>query len=403
MDPSRETPEPSTPHSGGGRENSSRGGGSARLALVLFFLSLAASQMVVQTAFELRQGQGIRALDIFRQKPTSRNLRNYEHDLEDASITARWLRPWFQFAQFFWLRDGGAKVLVGRDGWLFYRPGYDDMLTRSKAVGIGTNDPVRAILSWRDALAARGIRLMVLPVPNKESVYPDQLTRRVASGIGLVSPAARDLLTRLNLAGVECVDLFKVFAEARGGRNGAPLYLAQDSHWSPEGLAIAAKAVADRLVHLGWVEPRKVEYRASPKAIRRFGDVLEMLHLPQAETAERPEEIPCVQVIQNDSGNVYQDEVNAEVLVIGDSFLRIFQQDQPGAAGFIAHLAKELRQPLSSLVSDGGASTLVRQELFRRPALLTRKRVVVWEFVERDIHLGTEGWQWVPLPGQVNP
>ena len=69
-----------------------------------------------------------------------------------------------------------------------------------------------------------------------------------------------------------------------------------------------------------------------------------------------------------------------------------------GGAGFIAHLARELKQPLASVVNDGGASTLVRQELHRRPALLENKRVVVWEFVERDIRLGMEGWQTVPLP-----
>jgi hypothetical protein len=42
----------------------------------------------------------------------------------------------------------------------------------------------------------------------------------------------------------------------------------------------------------------------------------------------------------------------------------------------------------------------VRQELYRRPALLQHKRVVVWEFVERDLRLGTEGWQQVPLPDE---
>ena len=77
--------------------------------------------------------------------------------------------------------------------------------------------------------------------------------------------------------------------------------------------------------------------------------------------------------------------------LIGDSFLQIFQSDEPNSAGFIAHLAKELGQPLTSLVADGGASTLVRQELFRRPALLRGKKVILWEFVERDIQLGAEG------------
>ena len=48
-------------------------------------------------------------------------------------------------------------------------------------------------------------------------------------------------------------------------------------------------------------------------------------------------------------------------------------------------------------MNDGGASTLVRQELARRPQLLAGKTLVIWEFVERDIGYGTEGWQVLPL------
>jgi hypothetical protein len=129
-----------------------------------------------------------------------------------------------------------------------------------------------------------------------------------------------------------------------------------------------------------------------------LGDVLRMLQVPEIERRAIPETIPCVQVYRRDPVQPYQDDPNSEVLVLGDSFLRIYQQDEPGAAGFIAHLANELGQPLTSLVNDGGASTLVRQELYRRPVLLKNKKVVVWEFVERDIRMGTEGWQIVPLP-----
>jgi hypothetical protein len=132
--------------------------------------------------------------------------------------------------------------------------------------------------------------------------------------------------------------------------------------------------------------------------VNRLGDVLRMMQSALIERASVPESVPCVQVVHGEHGQPYRDQADAEVLVLGDSFLRIYQQDEPGGAGFIAHLALELKQPLSSVVNDGGASTLVRQELNRRPALLKNKRVVVWEFVERDIRLGTEGWQPVPLP-----
>ena len=372
----------------------------AELALVLVFLSFVASVMLIQTATELRQGDGIRALEVFRQKPTSANLRAYEHSLEDASVVARALRPLFQFAQFAWLRDGGEKTLVGRDGWLFYKPGCDDMVARGKPTTT-TNDPVAAMIAFRDALAARGIQLLVVPAPNKESVYPDFLTSRAAPGRTVMSPQTRDLLARLRSMKVECVDLFSMFAAARTNSvaaNSPPLYLKQDSHWSPVGVSLAARAVAQRLTELGWVRPGHTVFTGKPAPVDRLGDVLRMLQSAAIERASIPEPVPCVQVVCEDGGPPYQDQSDSEVLVLGDSFLRIYQQDEPGAAGFIAHLAKELRQPLSSLVSDGGASTLVRQELYRRPALLKNKRVVVWEFVERDIRLGTEGWQPVPLP-----
>jgi hypothetical protein len=123
-----------------------------------------------------------------------------------------------------------------------------------------------------------------------------------------------------------------------------------------------------------------------------------MLQVPQIERCTEPEAICCSQVVRADTGDLYQSAPDAEILVLGDSFLRIFEQDEPYAAGFIAHLARALRQPVSALLSDGGASTLVRQELYRRPRLLAGKKLVIWEFAERDIRLGAEGWQLVPLP-----
>ena len=132
--------------------------------------------------------------------------------------------------------------------------------------------------------------------------------------------------------------------------------------------------------------------------MERWGDVVRMLNVPPIEKRLQPERTLCAQVIHPDTDQPYQDDPQSEILVLGDSFLRIFQQDEPGSAGFIAHLAKALQQPVASIVNDGGASTLVRQELYRRPKLLENKKVVIWEFVERDIRFGTEGWQCVPLP-----
>ncbi len=222
-----------------------------------------------------------------------------------------------------------------------------------------------------------------------------------AEGAGIVvSEQTRRLLDRLDQSGIEYVDLFEVFRRAReeeGRTRSMRLYLAQDSHWSPEGARVAAAALARRVLDRGAVKRGDRAYALRPVNVRRHGDLVEMLRVPQIERTLEPESLACVQVIEPDTGTAYRDRPDSEILVLGDSFLRIYEHDEPGAAGFIAHLARELGQPLASIVNDGGASTLVRQELARRPELLLNKKLVIWEFTERDLRYGTEGWKVVPL------
>ena len=75
----------------------------------------------------------------------------------------------------------------------------------------------------------------------------------------------------------------------------------------------------------------------------------------------------------------------------------MYQSDEPEAAGWIANLAYELGTPLTTIVNDGGASTLVRQELARSPELLKGKRLVIWSFVERDLRFGMKGWEKIAV------
>jgi hypothetical protein len=85
----------------------------------------------------------------------------------------------------------------------------------------------------------------------------------------------------------------------------------------------------------------------------------------------------------------------AKILILGDSFSRIYQTDSPVNAGWIAHFAKEVGRPVASIVSDGGASTLVREKLARKAGVLKGKKLLIWEFVERDLRFGAEGWKEV--------
>jgi hypothetical protein len=364
---------------------------------VLFALMLVIPG-VTQLSLELHRGQLPQALNLFTRPPAVSHLRAYEAALESESWLAARLRPWMQYARFVLLNDAGEKAVRGRDGWFFYKPGLK-YLTQRMPLGPNADDPLPAILDFRDQLAARGVHLMVMPVPNKETIYPEQLSSRASSIPAAISDTTRSLLQRLKSAEVDVVDLFDLFGNSKPRlQDTNAWYLATDSHWSPAGVEAAAREVGRRLLETQRVEQGSTEYNRQPAPIERLGDVVRMLDAPWIESRVGLERVLCTQVVHAATPELYKDDPSAQVLVLGDSFLRIYQQDEPGAAGFVAHLAMELRQPVASIISDGGASTLVRQELHRRPAFLRNKRVVVWEFVERDIRFGLEGWQHVPLP-----
>jgi hypothetical protein len=377
-------------------------GKAKHVFLITIFMIVLLSVGVTQVSVELSEGEQPQLAELFRQLPTKSNLRIFENELEKNCQLAKSLRPLVQYMRFLVLRETGDKALMGRSDWFFYKPAVQYLIEPLPADSqYSREDVLSAIISFRDQLAQRSIRLLVVPAPNKGSIYPEMLTSRADDLEQPINPKTIEIISELRESGVEIVDLFRVFAEAPEALsmgNNTRYYLSQDSHWSSEGMRLAAQTVARRILDLGWAEKGKAKYSLTTLTVRRYGDVLKMMRVSQIENMFEPERLNCTQVVNTITGQLYEDDPDSEVLVIGDSFLRIYSGDEPGSGGFIEHLAFELGFPLTSIVNDGGASTLVRQELSRKPALLRNKKLVIWEFVERDIRFGMEGWQQVLLP-----
>ncbi len=452
------------------------GAKTSQAVLVAGFLAILLGSPIHQAAVEMRQRRPVQATDLLHRVPTVRELRGFEKSLEDNWWGQNSIRPLTQRGLFRALRDTGAKAIEGYHGWLFYRPGVQ-YLTEADRMEVGPSDSiwasppthqtrrdsaVEAIVTYRNQLRQRGIELLIVPVPGKASVYPDLLTHRFADHAELFRSPTEDLLEELDQQGIATVNLFEAFRKARehGGSSGLrkPYYLACDTHWTPRGVRVAAKAMAEGLAQLDWAPEDSFPYTLDAQQVARRGDILDMVSIPAGANDFSMEEVVCQQVrdplvglmiprqparsgrFKND--HLIDTPMESSVLLLGDSFCRIYQTVEPaslgadvdsqsieqpatggsstepsantanspetsprkkkkllpGSAGLPSLLAYELQAAVDYLIRDGGAATDVRQRLSVDPELLDNKRVVIWEFAERELRLGQAGWKKVPLP-----
>jgi len=348
---------------------------------------------------------------------TSRYLRAFEKKVEDENVLVLAVRPRYQLAVWNIFGDPGEKVVLGsgEGRWLFYRQDVEFLVQPSPldVRSAKLDNPVQAILRFRDQLKNKGVELLVVVTPGKPSIYPERLT---AAGIDAAGANAaghgKAILDSLARLGLNTVDLYTplLTAKADDAKLG-PLYLNDDTHWTPRGAELAANVIAKKVSELaesGIVdigEP-SMEFVASDSIADRMGDIGEMSGLnkfnvfkvqrvtghvvSQQEVTERDS------VTYDTTRTPFKDDFRkAKILILGDSFSRIYQTDAPVNAGWIAHFAKEMGRPVASIVSDGGASTLVREKLARKAGVLKGKKLLIWEFVERDLRFGAEGWKEV--------
>ena len=431
---------------------------------------------------------------------TSRYLRAFENKIDDESAIVLALRPKYQLAVWKIFNDPGEKVVLGAAGkcigkscgrdttmasdrWLFYRQDVEFLVQPSPLDlrSAKLDNPVKAIEKFRDQLKAKGVELLVVITPGKPSIYPERLTSgdsdasRDAAAAGNAADHAnsigfqshgKKILDSLTRAGFNTVDLYTplLAAKSRDAVEG-PLYLNDDTHWTPRGAELAAAEIAaavNRLESDGKIKLKALSecddckppfsFIAKDSVANRMGDVGEMSGLnkfgvfkmqkvtghvvSQQNIKERDEEylqdtvcidsaykecmnrkkadkkdgkttdVLCLLTSQtacafkntkyDTTTTPFKDDFRkSEILILGDSFSRIYQTDSPVNAGWIAHFAKNVNRPVASIVSDGGASTLVREKLARKASVLKGKKLLIWEFVERDLRFGAEGWKTV--------
>ena len=246
-------------------------------------------------------------------------------------------------------------------------------------------DPGKAVLHFAEQLKERGISLILLPVPVKPMLYGEKLSG--VSGI-LQNPSFKEFKQRLEKAGVVVVDLAPEFFVMR--KNGCEPYLKTDTHWTPEGMEMAARLVAAKLNAAKSAGGKQVSQK-----ITALGDIAAMLKLEKPEQFFVPESVTTTDTLR-------RPDKNAQILLLGDSFANIFDaaaMNWGANAGFANHLAFHAGQNIDVIArNDAGAFAtreLLANELKRGRDRLKGKKVVIWEFAIRELADGN--WKMLDM------
>lgn len=326
--------------------------------------------------------------------PLREAFKQYETAIEDTSLLRAVLLAPAQEVLTRCFRAGNEKVIVGCDGWLFYsgdfeylaNPGFlqAGRMRKRELAGVQP-DPVAAIREFAGDLGARGIRLIVIPVPGKPLVYGDKL----GAGPHLRNNKSfAEFKARVEALGVTVLDFTEKFAAMR--KDGVESYLKTDTHWTPEAMRLAAQKTAEAIGDAvgGGGEGAKASITAR-------GDIANMLKLPDVDDLFPRQ---TVGVVQYDT----VPDRSSDVLLLGDSFVNIYSLDAMGwgaRAGFAETLAHELGRPIDVIArNDDGANAsrdALSGEFLHGRDRLAGKKVVVWEFAVRELASGD--WSDSPL------
>lgn len=306
------------------------------------------------------------------------------------------------------LEKKNAAAGAGVDGWLFFA-GELRLLSLGRFWGVDAArvsrahkpdlaDSVPAILDFQQQLKARGIELVVVPVPPKAAIYPE----KIVSGFDVRSndpaPVLRRFYDELRTAGIDVLDLTSLLIQNRENPRGA-VFCKTDSHWSGIGCVLAAQAIAERIRQKLPAPTVRKEYVSDWKEVHVTGDLAGLL--PPDTHKPGPEKIAVQSVSEKGNGAAVESDPNSPLLLLGDSHTLVYHDFLAERSGLMDQLALELGFASDLIGTRGSGATPVRLNLYRRSlkdaGYLARKKVVVWCFAAREFTEATEGWAKAPI------
>lgn len=271
------------------------------------------------------------------------------------------------------------SVLLGREGWLFYRETVEDYLRTDPLTDRELFCAARTLALLTEYAQTRGASLTFTAAPNKASLYPQYLPY-----VGTPLEGADDidrLIPLLEAQGVAYADLFAPFR-----REDQVLYHATDSHWTNWGAALAHDTLMGSLGGSDW-SPWFTQSWHTENTHR--GDLYEMLY-------------PTGEMLEGEV--VFSREFTfRHVRPIRSPEDQHIETENPGKAGNLLMFRDSFGNTLYSFMAEDFGHAVFSRSMPYQMALLEESGVdtVVIELVERNLNYLVESAPIFPAPERL--
>jgi alginate O-acetyltransferase complex protein AlgJ len=274
----------------------------------------------------------------------------------------------FGSLSYFAFNEARTGAQIGSDGVLFSNEEFETGPVSTARI----DRAVTFVASVNKALKAKGITLVIAPLPLKADIDSGHLGRlRLPAELQGRYDSVRG---KLMAHGIASIDLRSRFQRANPENR---MFLKSDTHWTPEGAAITAEAVADATQSLDLPAAKAVTLTIA-QPVEHSGDLQKFVRLlPFLEGAgpahDKISPLTATLADAGDSAGLF-DDAGIPVVLVGTSY------SANATFGFEAHLKAALRRDVLNLSEEGKGPFAPMQAFLSGPVLkATPPKLVIWE------------------------
>ena len=266
--------------------------------------------------------------------------------------------------------------ISGLDNWLYLAPEFG----LNRFAYPGQYEPVKR---FNDALWARGIKLIAIPIPNRPSISNEHFDLdnpiQAKFKIGVARADYNDSVILFRNAGITTVNVMEAMREYGGKGH---LFFTRDIHWTPVGAQVTAQATAKEVkAWSGYYNSLpKADYVNEPSKIYNFKGSIPRVVEKYCKGTQMPfETAQGYQAIRNGGNLLGEDKI--EVVLTGSSFSGPPWDPKELDYNFAGFLQENLKTGVMNAAISGGGYDMSLESYFLSPEYTQQKpKFLLYEF-----------------------